>query len=148
MRAEFSKRGHSYPQGVFASNGTKADSNSRRFKIITKGGVKTNQNMLCIASFRRIIHRSKLDNAQGRLWDTRLHIGMIDHVQVPRRSFSSNDENEVLDTDGEWAGCTKRFLKPLRISTRGPGTNDFEKETIEHRYLVYLFVWTASVHVQ
>jgi hypothetical protein len=67
-----------------------------------------------------------------------LHIGMMDQVQGPRR-FSSNDENEVLDTDGEWAGCTKRFLKPLRISTRGPGTNDCEKEAIEYGYRVLLF---------
>jgi len=53
-------------------------------------------------------------------------------VQVTRRSFSNNDENEVLDAEGEWAGCTKRFLKPLRISTRGPGTNICEKRKFEY----------------
>eukprot|EP00560_Eucampia_antarctica_P008379 CAMPEP_0197826112 /NCGR_PEP_ID=MMETSP1437-20131217/3096_1 /TAXON_ID=49252 ORGANISM="Eucampia antarctica, Strain CCMP1452" /NCGR_SAMPLE_ID=MMETSP1437 /ASSEMBLY_ACC=CAM_ASM_001096 /LENGTH=611 /DNA_ID=CAMNT_0043426391 /DNA_START=63 /DNA_END=1898 /DNA_ORIENTATION=+ len=26
---------------------------------------------------------------------------------------------EVMDTEGEWAGCTKRFLAPLQISVRG-----------------------------
>jgi len=36
------------------------------------------------------------------------------------RLFSGNDENEELDEEGEWAGCTKRFLKPIQISTRGP----------------------------
>ena len=34
-----------------------------------------------------------------------------------------NTGREVIDQEGEWAGCTKRFLKPLRISTRGPGTS-------------------------
>jgi len=26
---------------------------------------------------------------------------------------------EVIDTEGEWAGCTRKFLAPLRISVRG-----------------------------
>jgi hypothetical protein len=29
---------------------------------------------------------------------------------------------EVLPTEGEWAGCSRRFMAPLRISTRGAGT--------------------------
>jgi hypothetical protein len=88
--------------------------------------------MLSVICFRRIIHRNKPGNAQRQWWDSWLHISTIDQVQVTRRSFSNNDENEVLDAEGEWAGCTKRFLKPLRISTRGPGTNICEKRKFEY----------------
>jgi malate dehydrogenase (oxaloacetate-decarboxylating)(NADP+) len=30
------------------------------------------------------------------------------------------ETEEQLDESGEWAGCTKRFLKPLSINSRGP----------------------------
>ena len=37
-------------------------------------------------------------------------------------SSSSKDKNtEELFTEGEWKGCTKRYIKPLRIKSRGAG---------------------------
>ena len=29
---------------------------------------------------------------------------------------------EVLPTEGEWAGCSQRFMAPIKISVRGGGT--------------------------
>ena len=50
---------------------------------------------------------------------------------------------EVIDTEGEWAGCTKRFLAPLQISVRGAGEYDtgiillnFRKKSDESKILL------------
>jgi len=44
-------------------------------------------------------------------------------IQPLSVAFSSSSENEnktqEFFTEGEWKGCTKRFLKPLRIKSRG-----------------------------
>ena len=46
-------------------------------------------------------------------------------IQPLSAAFSSSSENEnktqEFFTEGEWKGCTKRFLKPLRIKSRGSG---------------------------
>ena len=41
----------------------------------------------------------------------------VDNEIILEEAFAE----EVIDTEGEWAGCTKRFLAPLQISVRGAG---------------------------
>jgi malate dehydrogenase (oxaloacetate-decarboxylating)(NADP+) len=36
-----------------------------------------------------------------------------------KRSLNPWEEPEALPTDGEWAGCTRGFMKPIQISARG-----------------------------
>lgn len=82
--------------------------------------------MLAISLLRRIsTNRSILVSFQGRWWKEKVSTRLFSII-------SNNDDNEVLDEEGEWAGCTKRFLKPLRISTRGPGTSCHDiKKTVD-----------------
>eukprot|EP00978_Attheya_sp_CCMP212_P016173 scaffold42140_cov42-Attheya_sp.AAC.3 len=70
--------------------------------------------------FSAASHKSRIIGAVPRsfrrscVWTTR-HLS-----SKPIGSELEEYSDEVLDDDGEWAGCSRKFMAPLRIAARGP----------------------------
>jgi hypothetical protein len=55
--------------------------------------------------------------------------------------------SEILDEDGEWAGCSRKFMAPLRIAARGPGKKRKHHESGRIHGVIFICVLFLTQHL-
>lgn len=54
----------------------------------------------------------------------RRSLGVVQNLSSTTSTDSELYAEEEIPSEGEWAGCSRRFMAPIQISVRGDGEDD------------------------